>query len=338
MASTTTQAPGSAEGAAVSFAEAWRTWLKIGLLGFGGPAGQIALMHRILVDEKRWVSEARFLHALNYCMLLPGPEAQQLATYVGWLLHRTLGGVVAGTLFVLPGFVVIVTLSTIYALFQDTPALETLFFGLKAAVLAVVIEAVLRVGRRALKNRAMVALAAVAFVAIFALGVPFPLIVLGAGLIGLIGAQAAARPVRAVDARACGRRRDCAGAPDGAQRAVAGGRRAGDPGLGRVVGSTAAAAGGDLRRVQRLRHDGRVLLEDGGGDLRRRLRGPGLRGPAGRGDAGLAAAGRDAGRPRHGRDHARAADPGADLCRLPGLLPRRNRARPADRRLRWAPC
>ena len=189
MASTTTQAPGSAEGAAVSFAEAWRTWLKIGLLGFGGPAGQIALMHRILVDEKRWVSEARFLHALNYCMLLPGPEAQQLATYVGWLLHRTLGGVVAGTLFVLPGFVVIVTLSTIYALFQDTPALETLFFGLKAAVLAVVIEAVLRVGKRALKNRAMVALAAVAFVAIFALGVPFPLIVLGAGLIGLIGAR-----------------------------------------------------------------------------------------------------------------------------------------------------
>ena len=158
MASTTTQAPGSAEGAAVSFAEAWRTWLKIGLLGFGGPAGQIALMHRILVEEKRWVSEARFLHALNYCMLLPG-------------------------------FVVIVTLSTIYALFQDTPALETLFFGLKAAVLAVVIEAVLRVGRRALKNQAMVALAAVAFVAIFALGVPFPLIVLGAGLIGLIGAK-----------------------------------------------------------------------------------------------------------------------------------------------------
>ena len=189
MASTTIQAPGPAEGAAVSFAEAWRTWLKIGLLGFGGPAGQIALMHRVLVEEKRWVSEARFLHALNYCMLLPGPEAQQLATYVGWLLHRTLGGVVAGTLFVLPGFVVIVALSTVYALFQDTPALETLFFGLKAAVLAVVIEAVLRVGRRALKNRAMVTLAAVAFVAIFALGVPFPLIVLSAGLIGLIGVR-----------------------------------------------------------------------------------------------------------------------------------------------------
>ncbi len=189
MARPKIQAASSAEGAAVTFAEAWRTWLKIGLLGFGGPAGQIALMHRILVEEKRWISEARFLHALNYCMLLPGPEAQQLATYIGWLLHRTLGGVVAGTLFVLPGFLVIVTLSTIYAQFQDTPALETLFFGLKAAVLAVVIEAVLRVGRRALKNRAMVALAAVAFVAIFAFGVPFPLIVLGAGLIGLIGAK-----------------------------------------------------------------------------------------------------------------------------------------------------
>jgi chromate transporter len=189
MASATTGEARPTDGAAVSFAEAWRTWLKIGLLGFGGPAGQIALMHRILVDEKRWVSEGRFLHALNYCMLLPGPEAQQLATYIGWLLHRTLGGVVAGTLFVLPGFVVIVTLSTIYALFQDTPALETLFFGLKAAVLAVVVEAVLRVGKRALKNRVMVALAAVAFVAIFALGIPFPLIVLGAGLIGLLGAR-----------------------------------------------------------------------------------------------------------------------------------------------------
>ena len=173
----------------VSFAEATRTWLKIGLLGFGGPAGQIALMHRILVEEKRWIGEARFLHALNYCMLLPGPEAQQLATYIGWLLHRTWGGVVAGTLFVLPGFVVIVTLSTIYALFQGTPAIETLFFGLKAAVLAVVVEAVLRIGKRALKNRAMVALAALAFVAIFFLGVPFPLIVLGAAIIGLVGGR-----------------------------------------------------------------------------------------------------------------------------------------------------
>ena len=139
-----------------SFAEAAWTWLRIGLLGFGGPAGQIALMHRILVEEKRWIGEARFLHALNYCMLLPGPEAQQLATYIGWLLHRTWGGVVAGTLFVVPGFVVILTLSTVYALFQGTPAIETLFFGLKAAVLAVVVEAVLRVGKRALKNRAMV--------------------------------------------------------------------------------------------------------------------------------------------------------------------------------------
>ena len=173
----------------IPFGEALRVWAKVALLSFGGPAGQIAVMHRELVEERKWIDEPQFLHALNFCMLLPGPEAQQLATYVGWLLHRTLGGVVAGTLFVLPGFVVIMTLSTIYALFQDTPALETLFFGLKAAVLAVVIEAVLRVGRRALRNRAMMALAAVAFVAIFALGVPFPLIVLGAGLIGLIGAK-----------------------------------------------------------------------------------------------------------------------------------------------------
>ena len=172
-----------------SFAEATRTWLKIGLLGFGGPAGQIALMHKIVVEEKRWIGEERFLHALNYCMLLPGPEAQQLATYIGWLLHRTWGGVVAGTLFVLPGFLVILALSTVYALFHGTPALETLFFGLKAAVLAVVVEAVLRVGRRALKNRVMVALAGLAFVAIFFLGVPFPLIVLAAAVIGLIGGR-----------------------------------------------------------------------------------------------------------------------------------------------------
>ena len=173
-----------------SFAKASRTWLRIGLLGFGGPAGQIALMYRILVEEKRWIGEARFLHALNYCMLLPGPEAQQLAIYVGWLLHRTWGGVVAGTLFVLPGLVVILALSTAYALFQGTPAIETLFFGLKAAVLAVVVEALLRLGRRALKNWAMVALAGLAFVAIFFVGVPFPLIVLAAAAIGLAGGLA----------------------------------------------------------------------------------------------------------------------------------------------------
>jgi chromate transporter len=172
-----------------SFRDALAVWVRIGLLSFGGPAGQIALMHRILVEEKRWVSEKRFLGALNYCMLLPGPEAQQLAIYIGWLLHGLRGGIVAGTLFVLPGFCIILALSTAYALFQNTAWLPALFFGLKAAVLAVVIEAVIRVGKRALKNRMMIGIAALSFVAIFAFDAPFPLIVLAAGLIGWFGSK-----------------------------------------------------------------------------------------------------------------------------------------------------
>jgi len=174
-----------------SFAEAFRTWLKIGLLSFGGPAGQIALMHRILVDEKRWVSEPQFLHALNFCMLLPGPEAQQLATYVGWLLHRTKGALAAGLLFILPGFAVIVGLSVIYAVFHDTGWLDTVFFGLKAAVLAIVVQALIRVSRRALKNRVMIAIAVAAFLALIVFQVAFPYVVLIAGAIGLIGARVA---------------------------------------------------------------------------------------------------------------------------------------------------
>jgi len=180
-----------------TFSEALRVWLRIGLTSFGGPAGQIALMHKVLVEEKRWVSEGRFLHALNYCMLLPGPEAQQLATYIGWLLHGVRGGLVAGTLFVLPGFFVILALSTLYALFAATTWLSALFFGLKAAVLAVVIEAVLRVGRRALKNDVMRGLALASFVLIFAFDAPFPLIVLGAGVIGYFGARLAPETFKA---------------------------------------------------------------------------------------------------------------------------------------------
>lgn len=175
--------------ASIPFADAIRIWLKIGLLSFGGPAGQIALMHRILVEEKRWVDEGRFLHALNYCMLLPGPEAQQLATYIGWLLHKTKGGLAAGLLFVLPGALVMLGLSMLYAGYRDLALIEALFFGVKAAVLAVVIEAVIRIGRRALKGRFRLLLAASAFIAIFFLDAPFPLIVLGAGLVGFIGAR-----------------------------------------------------------------------------------------------------------------------------------------------------
>jgi chromate transporter len=172
-----------------TFAEATRVWLKIGLTSFGGPAGQIALMHKELVEKRRWVSEERFLHALSYCTLLPGPEAQQLATYIGWLLHGWRGGIVAGVLFVLPGFLVILTLSTLYAFYQNTRWLDAVFFGLKAAVLAIVLEALIRIARRALRNRLMLAIAGASFVAIFAFGVPFPLIVLAAGVLGYFGAR-----------------------------------------------------------------------------------------------------------------------------------------------------
>ncbi|WP_299361985.1 chromate efflux transporter [uncultured Paracoccus sp.] len=173
-----------------TLAEATRIWARIGLLSFGGPAGQIALMHRILVEEQKWLGERRFLHALNYCMLLPGPEAMQLAVYIGWLMHRTLGGIIAGLLFVLPGVVAIMALSWIYALYGNVGPVEALFFGLKAAVLAIVVQAVIRIGSRALKNGAMIAIAAVSFIAIFGFAVPFPLIILVAGLIGFFGARA----------------------------------------------------------------------------------------------------------------------------------------------------
>ena len=174
----------------VSLGEATRTWARIAALSFGGPAGQIAVMHRILVEEKRWLSDARFLHALNYCMLLPGPEAQQLATYIGWLMHRTKGGLIAGALFVLPGFVAIMALSWLYALYGNVGAVAALFFGLKAAVLAIVLDAVRRVGSRTLQNATLRALAATAFVAIFLFGAPFPIIVVAAGLIGWLASRA----------------------------------------------------------------------------------------------------------------------------------------------------
>lgn len=173
----------------VSWAEAFRVWSRIAALSFGGPAGQIAVMHRILVDEKRWISEGRFLHALNFCMLLPGPEAQQLATYIGWLMHGPRGGLLAGGLFILPGIVSIMALSWIYALFGQVGAISALFFGLKAAVLAVVLQAVVRVAARALRSTPLRVLAGSAFIAIYLFGVPFPLIILLAGAIGFFGAS-----------------------------------------------------------------------------------------------------------------------------------------------------
>lgn len=168
-----------------SFALAARLWLKIGLLSFGGPAGQIALMHRLLVDERRWIGEGRFMHALNFCMMLPGPEAQQLATYMGWRLHGVWGGVVAGGLFVLPGAAVVLALSILYVYVGALPLVAAVFVGVKAAVLAIVVEALLRISKRALRSGFLWAVAALAFVAIFAFGVPFPLIVLGAAAAGL---------------------------------------------------------------------------------------------------------------------------------------------------------
>jgi chromate transporter len=182
-----TAAPDYAHG--ISFGEALVVWLRVAILSFGGPAGQIAVMHRILVEEKNWISEGRFLHALNYCMLLPGPEAQQLATYIGWLLHRTVGGLVAGGLFILPGIIAIMALSYVYAAYGNVSFVEALFFGLKAAVLAIVVQAVVRVGKRALRNRVMISIAAIAFVAIFFFAVPFPIIIIAAGIVGFAGAR-----------------------------------------------------------------------------------------------------------------------------------------------------
>ena len=173
----------------VSFAEAFRFWLKLGFISFGGPAGQIAIMHRELVERRRWLSEERFLHALNYCMLLPGPEAQQLAIYIGWLMHRTWGGIVAGAFFVIPSIFVLLALSYIYAAYGNVPIVLGVLSGFKPVVVAIVVEAVLKIGGKALKRRAHFFIAAASFVAIYFLRVPFPLIVLAAGLIGLLGAR-----------------------------------------------------------------------------------------------------------------------------------------------------
>jgi chromate transporter len=173
----------------VGFGHALRFWLKLGFISFGGPAGQIAIMHTELVERRRWISEKRFLHALNYCMLLPGPEAQQLATYIGWLMHRSWGGIVAGALFVLPSLFILIALSWVYLRFGDVPAVAGIFFGLKPAVTALVLHAAHRIGTRVLKNRWMWGISAASFLAIFAFNLPFPAIVLAAGLAGHLGAR-----------------------------------------------------------------------------------------------------------------------------------------------------
>ncbi len=181
----------------VSFSELVRTFWKIGILSFGGPAGQIAMMHRVLVDEKQWVDEQRYLRGLNFCMLLPGPEAMQLATYVGWGLHGVRGGLAAGLLFVLPGAAVVLALSILYGAFGKLPLVEALFFGIKAAVLAIVVEALLRVARRALKGRQDWLIAVGAFLSLYVLGLPFPLVIIGAGILGFYSVSPTESPVAA---------------------------------------------------------------------------------------------------------------------------------------------
>jgi chromate transporter len=172
-----------------SFSEAFRFWLKLGFISFGGPTGQIAMMHTEVVEKKKWISEPRFLHALNFCMLLPGPEAQQLAVYIGWLLHKTRGGTVAGSLFVIPSIFILWTLSYVYVAYGNIPWIAAIFYGLKPAVLAIVVAAVIRIGRRALQNAVMWTIAAAAFIAIYFFRVPFPLIIVAAGVIGLFGGK-----------------------------------------------------------------------------------------------------------------------------------------------------
>jgi chromate transporter len=181
----------SAPPAPVSFREAFFYWLKLGFISFGGPTGQIAIMHQELVERRRWISERRFLHALNYCMVLPGPEATQLATYIGWLMHRTAGGIVAGTLFVLPSLFILIALAWIYMAYGDVPAIAGVLYGIKPAVTAIVVYAAYRIGSRALKNGLLWMIAAAAFIAIFAFDVPFPYIVLAAGILGYIGGRVA---------------------------------------------------------------------------------------------------------------------------------------------------
>ena len=177
-------------GSPISFREALAFWLKLGFISFGGPAGQIAIMHRVVVDEKKWIEESRFLHALNFCVLLPGPEAQKLATYLGWLLHGTRGGLAAGVLFVVPGAIVMLALSILYAVGRGIPAVDGALFGIKAAVLVIVVEALIRIGKRALKTHLLYGIAAAAFIGIFFLGIPFPLIVIAAALAGFFVTRA----------------------------------------------------------------------------------------------------------------------------------------------------
>ena len=327
-----------------------RFWLKLGFISFGGPAGQIAIMHQELVERRRWISERRFLHALNYCMVLPGPEAQQLATYIGWLMHRTWGGIVAGALFVLPSLFILIALSWIYMAYGNVPLVAGILYGIKPAVTAIVLAAAYRIGSRALKNAVLWAIAAAAFIAIFAFDVPFPCDRLGAALLGCIGGRFAPRQVR--DGRRARRGRAQAygrGAhrrrhADARARALHWAR------LGRTCASSASRSGavaiGALALASTAGHatliaDGLVLHQGGAAHLRRRLRGAAVRLPGRRRALPLAHRAADDRRPRARRDDAGAAHHGGRIRRLRRRRGRRSSSGPmrcllaGDRRRRW---
>ena len=266
-------------------AEAFRYWLKLGFVSFGGPAGQIAIMHHDLVDTKRWISERRFLHALNYCMVLPGPEAQQLATYIGWLLHRTWGGVIAGALFVLPSLVLLIALSWLYLAYGSVPAVAGILYGIKPAVVAIVLHAAWRIGSRALKRPVLWVIAALAFVAIFAFAVPFPAIVLAAAIVGYVGGRVAPQEFAVGGGHGAGGGAHAPAVIDDetpTPRARAVPLAAARVGRSRVpcaMAVRARAAGRDLWSGRDAAADGMVLHQGRAAHVRRRLCGAALRLP-----------------------------------------------------------
>jgi chromate transporter len=278
-------AAANSDGDTIPFREAWRVWGKVALYSFGGPAGQIAAMHRIVVEERRWVSETRFLHALNYCMLLPGPEAQQLATYLGWLMHRTRGALVAGLLFILPGFLSILALSYLYVGLRDLTLVAGIFFGLKPAVLAVVVEAVVRIGRRALGGRVPVAIAAISFLALFVGEISFPIVIAASGLAGLLIGRVApeAFPAKPLGTAPKPMKETQTAGLRGARRE----RHGHQPRFFRVAaifvlwGGPVAACLVLLGRGHVFTEEADILQQDGGGDVRRGVRGACVRGAGG---------------------------------------------------------
>ena len=312
----------------VSFAEALRVWTRVALLSFGGPTAQIAVMHRIIVDEKHWISESRFLYALNYCMLLPGPEAKQLAVYIGWLMHRTLGGIVAGSLFVVPGIISIMALSYVYAIYGKVPVVVALFFGLKAAVLAIVVEAVVRIGKRALKNNALRLLAAAAFIGIFFFNIPFPVIILGAAAIGYLGTASGAEVFKSdgghgKGADKYGEDKSLLGdeLPEHARPSVARASLVSAVWLALWLIPVIALLA-TLGNQNVFSNIASVLQQNGHRHLRRGLCGAGLR-RAGSGRAiWLAQARRNAGWTGHGRDNAGSAHHGSAVRGFHGCVPR----------------